>query len=58
MNKSKKLVVFLLSLTLALTTFSFINGIWFAKEADRNALGTDITSDNTVSDGGKYTNTR
>ena len=57
MNKSKKLVVFLLSLTLALTTFSLIDGIWFANEADQDSFGANITSDYTDSDDGKYTNT-
>ena len=57
MNKSKKLVVFLLSLTLALTTYSFIDGIWFANEADQDSFGVNITSDYTDSDDGKDTNT-
>ncbi len=57
MNKSKKLVVFLLSLTLALTTYFLIDGIWFTNEADQDSFGANITSDYTDSDDGKYTNT-
>jgi hypothetical protein len=47
---------FLLSLTLALTTFSLIDGIQFANEADQGSFGADITSDHTDSDDGKYAN--
>lgn len=56
MTTSRRLVVFLLSLALALTTFCLFTGNWFAGEADQDTLGADITSDNTGSDDGKYAN--
>ena len=57
MTTSRRLVVFLLSLALALATFCLFGGNWFANEADQDTLGADITSDNTGSDEGKYANT-
>ena len=45
MIMSRRLVVFLLSLTLALTTFSFVDGIGFANEADQS--GTEAAGQKT-----------
>lgn len=56
MTLSRRLVVFLLSLALALTTFCLVTGNWFAGEADQGSFGADITSDHTDSDDGKYAN--
>ena len=57
MTTSKRLVVFLLSLALALTTFCLFTGNWFAGEADQDTLGAHIVSDNSYSDDGEYANT-
>ena len=57
MTTSRRLVVFLLSLTLALTTFCLFGGSWFANEADQSVLVAHIISDNPDSDEGKYANT-
>ena len=57
MTTSRRLVVFLLSLALALTTFCLFGGNWFAKEANQDTLGAHIVSDNSYSDDGEYANT-